>query len=316
MSEVEKWAIKALLAKIESAYGDDAEPTGAANAVEGYDVAFRRLVTPLPRNYAAPTIGAKGSVEALVHAQISFWTPIAGAGAAGAVPAYGPLLRAAALDQTVVGDPATHVEYALVDAEEESVSLYFHRASKLRKLLGCRGTLGIDVMHGREPRWRHDFLGLYLDGVESAELPTLDMSAWKPWVATSAVETPTFAFAGESLKLHSLTINLNIDRTFRDGANHNEVVVTGRDNGVRGELVVMAEALADFDPEALARDQTKSALQLVHGAAAGAIVQIDAPKVQVLEPQEENVEGQLAWRMGLLFCEDAAGNDEVKITVK
>lgn len=308
-----KWARKALLSKIEAVYGTDPAPDGASNAIEGYDVSFRRLSTLLPRNYAKPTLGASGDNEALVHAQLSFAVPIAGAGAAGTAPKYGPLLRACALAEVV--SAGVDVQYSPVATGEESVTHYWHMDGDRAKLLGARGTLGADFVHGQKPMWRFDYLGLFTTEPAAQALPALTMTGWQPPKAGSAVKTPTFTLGGTALKLHSLSINLNVDRVFRDYTNHNAVEVTGRENGVRGELVVMAEALGTWNPFSIAAAETQAALQLIHGVGAGNIVQVDAPKVQILQPNYDTVDGQAAIRCNLLFAENA-GNDEVKFTVK
>lgn len=310
---VKKWAKKALLSKAEGTYGTDPTPAGAANAIEAYDVTFQRLSTLIPRNYAKPTLGAAGDDEALVHAQLAFGVPIAGAGAAGTAPAYGPLLEACALDETLTVD--TDAQYALVSADEKSVTHYWQMDGDLAKMLGARGTLAAEFTHGQKPMFRFDFLGLFAAEPSAVALPTLTMTPWQAAKAASKVNTPTFTLGGVALKLHSLTVNLNIDRVFRDYTNHSEVVVTGRDRGVRGECVVLAEALGTWNPFAIAKAQTKAALQLIHGVGAGNIVQLDGGDVQILQPQYENVDGQVGIRMGLLFCEDE-GDDEVTLTVK
>lgn len=310
---IKKWAKKAGLSKIESSYSVDPTPTGAANAIEWYDFAFRRLSTLIPRNYAKPTLGAVGDTEALVHAQITGSVPIAGAGGAGTAPKYGPLLRACALAEVV--NAGVDVQYSPVSTSEESVTHYWHMDGDLAKLLGARGTLGLDFTHGQKPMFRFDFLGLFPAEPAAAALPALTMTGWQAPKAASSVNTPTFTLGGTALKLHSLTANLNIDRDFRDMTNHTEVVVTGREQGVRGELVVLAEPLGTWNPFAIAAAGTQAALQLIHGVGAGNIVQIDAPKVQLLQPQYDTVNGNAAIRCGLLFAE-STGNDEVLITVK
>jgi hypothetical protein len=308
-----KWAKKAGLSKIEASYGVDPTPTGAANAIEWYDFTFRRLSTLLPRSYAKPTLGAVADTEALVHAQVTGNVPIAGAGAAGTAPKYGPLLRACALAEAI--EVGVDVEYTPVSAGEESITHYWHMDGDLAKLLGARGTVGLDFVHGQKPMFRFDFMGLFPAEPGAAALPSLTMTGWQPPKAGSSVNTPTFTLGGVALKLHSLSVNLNIDRDFRDYTNHTEVAVTGRENGVRGDLVVLAEPLGTWNPFSIAKAETQAALQLIHGVGAGNIVQLDAPKVQILQPQYDTVNGNAVIRCALLFAENA-GNDEVKITVK
>lgn len=314
MTAVKKWARKALLSKIESVYATDPTPSGAANAIEAHNVTFRRLSTLLPRPYAKPTLGRNGEIEALVHAQLTFDVPVASSGAAGTAPAWAPLLRACAMAETLTGDPADAAEYALVATGEASITHYWQMDGIKAELNGARGTAGIEFVHGQVPMWKFDFMGLHPAQADTA-LPTPTMTAWQRPKAASKVNTPTFTLNGVALKLHSLSVNLGIDRVLRDFTNHAEIVVTGRDNGVRGELVFFTEALGTFNPFALAAAESLHALQIIHGVGAGNIVQLDAPKVQILQPNHDVVQGMAVIRCALLLNEDE-GNDEILITAK
>lgn len=93
-----------LLAKIESAYATDPTPTGAANAI-----LYRNLsLTPLeqvtvPRNVVRAYMGHSDELIAANYGRLSFEVEVAGHGTAGSAPPWGPLMRACAMGETLLG---------------------------------------------------------------------------------------------------------------------------------------------------------------------------------------------------------------------
>jgi hypothetical protein len=265
-----------------------------------------------PRNLVKPTLGKKGEPQVMRHATMGFDVELAGSGTAGTAPKYGPLLRACALSETA--DPGVDVEYAPVSASEESVALSWYLDGLRQLFLGARGTASFVFEAGEVPLTRYALMGLYAKPTDTA-LATPDFSGFQYAKAVSDANTPTFTLDSYAHVLRSLTVDLNIDRVFRDLVNTKRIDVTGREQGVTGTALVECPTMADEDLEALMEAESQVALQLVHGAAGGAIVQLDAPKVQITSVNREETEGLAYARLGLLFNENA-GNDEVLLTVK
>jgi hypothetical protein len=94
---------RSILAKIESSYGSDSSPTGAANAI-----LIKNLnVTPmemnlLPRDNIKPYLGNNEEIPAYVYGKLDFEVELAGAGTAGTAAPYGPLLRGCGLAETLL----------------------------------------------------------------------------------------------------------------------------------------------------------------------------------------------------------------------
>ena len=106
---------KSILAKIETTYGTDAVPTGAANAIVMRNVNF----TPLEPEYADRDIARDylGHSEQLVVSSkvaLSYEVELAGSGTAGTAPAWGPLARACGFGQTILA--AAHASTAQAGA--------------------------------------------------------------------------------------------------------------------------------------------------------------------------------------------------------
>lgn len=93
---------RTLLAKIESVYGTDPTPTGSANAMLVKNLEVQPLSAELvSRDLIVPYLGNSDTLIAARFATINFEVEMAGSGAAGTAPAYGPLLRACGFAQSL-----------------------------------------------------------------------------------------------------------------------------------------------------------------------------------------------------------------------
>lgn len=91
------WNSKTLLAKIETTYGVDPTPTGAANAILATNVSFSPMEgTDVPRNLERQWFAADPTIAAGLYATISFSVEMVGSGTLGTAPGWGPLMRACA----------------------------------------------------------------------------------------------------------------------------------------------------------------------------------------------------------------------------
>jgi hypothetical protein len=105
---------KFLVAKIESTYGTDPVPSGGSDAIQVTNVE----VTPIESDnvQAAAFQGfiggsTRGTLVANKRVSITFDVELAGSGAAGTAPAFGPLLKAAGLSETVVSVHKRHLRW-------------------------------------------------------------------------------------------------------------------------------------------------------------------------------------------------------------
>lgn len=97
------WRKKAILAKIESAYGQDPTPTGAANAILMRDVTFNPLEAEyVDRDVVREYLGHQEQIVATSQAKLSYAVEMAGSGTAGVAPAWGPLLRACGMGEYIL----------------------------------------------------------------------------------------------------------------------------------------------------------------------------------------------------------------------
>lgn len=302
---------RAVLAKIEGTYGTDPTPTGSANAI----LVKNLEVTPLAANVVSRDLirAYLGEFDQLVadkHVECSFEVEIAGSGTAGDAPAYGPLLRACGMSETV--DAGVDVVYSPISASFESVTIYYNVDGILHKITGARGTVQIDITAKQIPVFKFKFVGIYNAPTDTA-LPSCDYSGFVTPLVANNTNTSGFSFFGVStLVLSSLTMDVNNVVDFRSliGSEYTQIT----DRRTMGELNFEAPALATFNAFSTALATATGALSILHGTTGGNKVQIDAPAVDVANPSYVDDNGVTLIKCPVAFLPES-GNDEFTITV-
>lgn len=305
------WRKKALLAAVEAVYGTDEVPTGAANAILASNVALRPLEGgEVSRENIQPFLGGRGEILVDTHVGLDFEVEMAGAGAVDTPPAYGPLLRACGLAETITA--TTSVAYDPVSESFESCTIYINIDGVLHKLLGARGTVEMVLAKSQIPKYRFRFLGLFVAASDTA-LPTTDTSAFQTPLVASTTNTPTFTIDGFQGVLEELTVNLANDVQGRFLIGSESIQLVDREATGQAKIELVTVATKDFF--GLARAKTRVPLALVHGTVAGNIVQIDAPAVEIGRPSYEESQGITMLTMPLKPIPNA-GDDEITITTR
>jgi hypothetical protein len=302
-----------LLEKIEASYGTDSTPTGVANAILARRRDFPQLGTGdyIDRQLMRTWLG-RGAATPKANSRVAFGYDIeaAGSGTAGTAPAWGNAVRKCGFAEVV--NAGVSVVYNPISAAEESSSCYWNIDGLQQKVLGTRGSLGLSFVAGQVPLINIDAVGLYAAPTDTA-LPSPTWTAWKDPLVVSQANTPTFTLHGFAAVCRELTLSMNQDRVFRDWMNTKLVDMGQRQPG--GSVTLELPTIAAKDYFAADQAGTLAALQLVHGTVAGNIIQIDAPKVQVMNPRfaSQNGIALLTLDLGLV---PNAGNDEITITAK
>ena len=103
--------------------------------------------------------------------------------------------------------------------------------------------------------------------------------------------------------------------TYRNLVNVEQVVIS--DRRPSGQATVQTPALATFDAFDKAFESGTGPLQLIHGTAAGHIIQIDQPKVQILNASYGDSDGVSMLNLDLSPIPSAVGgDDEISLTIK
>lgn len=300
---------RAILAKLETTYGTDAAPTGAANAMQMTNVVFNPSVGQEEnRDLVLPYMGHQGVMLTGTHATLAGEVEIAGSGTAGTAPAYGPLLRASGMAEVI--DAGVDVQYSPVSALHEAVSIYFNADGVRHVLLGARGTFTLQLTPQRIPRFAFTFTGL-LGTISDTALPTVDVSAFvKPIVVNKA--NTTFSLHGLAGAAEGITIDLanQIEPRFLVGHESIQQV----DRQMTGSAIMEAVLLATKNWYAISEAGTLDALAAQHGTVAGNIVGFDAAAVQIGRPSYGETQKIINNTLPLMLTNPGSG--EFVITVK
>ena len=300
----------ALLAKIEASYGVDSVPTGAANAIQASNVELTPIAgSEQSRELVLPYFGHQGVILVQNHVTMAFDVEIAGAGAAGTAPAWGPLMRACGFDETITA--ATMVEYTFDQDVADALSMYFNLDGVRHIALGAKGSASWSLVPAQIPRFRFSYTAL-LGTISDTALPTVDLTDFITPVPVNKANT-TMALHGWASIAESIAFELGNQVEPRFLIGDESVRITGRQS--TGTAVVEAKSLATKNWFQIAQQHSTGALDVQHGTVAGNIVEFDAPAVQIGRPTQGQSQGIANYSLPLMF-KPVAGNDELKVTVR
>lgn len=299
---------RVILAKSEVTYALDPVPTGVANTIRCSDI----TVTPIggstvDRKIIYPNFGAVP--KALVNKQVlvQFAVELQGSGVVDTPPAYGPLLKACGMSETI--NAGVSVVYAPESSGFGSCTIYANEAGTLHKLLGARGTVTFDFPPNDLPVMKFSFTGIWTVPAAVA-LPTPTFAPFIDAVDVNKANT-TFSLHGYSAVLERLSVDLGWTVIHRDRPNAAIVQLTDRNSA--GSAEFEAPDLGTKDYFADSYNQTLVALNLVHGTTVGHTCTLAAPKVQILQPSYGDVNGIKTLKANLLLTRNA-GDDELTLT--
>ena len=299
-----------ILAKTEATYGTDSTPTGASNAI-----LVRNLeITPLQaetvsRDLIRPYLGVSDQLLAQTRVEVTFEVELAGSGTAGTAPAYGPVLKACGLSETIVA--TTSVTYAPVSASFGSVTIYFHNDGIRHKVTGCRGTFSLNAEVGQIPVISFTMTGIYNAPTdESLPSPTYANQA-APLIFKNGNTSnfTAFSYAG---CLQSLNFDVANELVYRELVGcTKEVLITNR--GPNGTVVIEAPAIATKDFFTIANGSSTGSITFQHGSTGGNIVTFTTAQSDIGSPAYSDQDGIQMLNLPYLAIPTSAGNDELSL---
>jgi hypothetical protein len=317
MSQLAKRRV--VLAKIETTYGTDSTPTGAANAI----LCKNLDVTPLDaeivsRDVIRSYLGASDQIIAAYSVKISFEVELQGSGAAGTAPAYGPLLRACAMSETLVA--STTATYKPISSAMESCTIWCQpgdnvsATSPMHKIVGCRGTVSFSLNAKQIPVAKFSMTGLYVAVTDITNLVGT-YTGFKTPAAVSKANTPTFTFLGHTAIMSEFSLDLGNEVTYRNLVNSESVIITDRKAGGSVTFDSPLIATKNFFSEALGA--TLGNMSLIHGATAGYIVEFAATAtVDIINPSYAEADGIVMMVAPFVLVPTTAGNDEFSLIIR
>lgn len=302
---------KYLLAKIEATYGIDPTPA-AANAVITHGL--ERTIydgNVIERDQDRATLGSTESINTAPFVTHSFGVECVGSGALGTAPAYGALLRACGMAETITA--ATKVEYDFISSSFESIASYYDRGGERQIALGMRGNCALSFAVGAIPMMNFTMTGLYAKPATVTAVTPI-YTAYRDPVPVNKTNTPTCTIGAYDLIVQSLDIDFGNEVPHLNLVNFEEVLLTNR--AVSGTMTVIAPTIATKDLFALVESHagaTTSAFQLIHDVTPD-LFQLDAPAMQLSGISEVDINGEQGYTIPFKLL-PSSGDDELKISI-
>jgi hypothetical protein len=309
----------AILAKTEVTYGVDSVPTGAANAMLVSNATFNLAYNNVERNFIRPFFGGSGQLAGTRFVEIGFEIELANSGTAGTAPAWGPVLRACGMAESVLSTPA-RVEYTPVSASFSSVTIYYHLDGVRRVALGCMGNVEIMLNEGAAPMLRFSMVGL--DGGRTATAdPTVTLTAFRAPQVVTDVNTGDInlgcTYAAGALSsgtvYPSRGLSINLQNTVSRKALLGGQAVQISDRNVQGSMQLDLTPAQEVSFLTDINANTNTTLGFTHSTGAGVGILLHAPQVQRIDPTDQEYEGDVHIGQSLRFTPTTAGNDELRL---
>jgi hypothetical protein len=299
-----------ILAKTETTYGTDPTPTGAADAI-----LVRNLeITPLQadtvtRDLIRPYLGNSDQLLAQTRVEVTFEVELAGSGAAGTAPAYGSVLKACGLAETVVA--TTSVTYAPVSASFSSVTLYFFNDGIRHKVTGCRGTFELSAEVGQIPTISFTMTGIYNDPTDTATPTPTYANQAAPLIFKNG-NTSNFSIFSYSGCLQSLSFQMANEVVYRElvGCTKESLIVN---RAPAGDVVIEAPTITAKDFFSIATGSSTGSITFQHGATAGNIVTFTTAQSDIANPSYSDQDGIQMLNLPYVAVPTSAGNDELSL---
>ncbi len=309
----------AMLAKLETTYGTDPTPTGAADAMlvnEGID--FQPTGEVVQRSIIRSTFSPDGNVIGAKVVNLSFEMELKGGGWSASdplAPEFCVPLQCCAMAvstsvsgqraYTPVTDPSSH----------KSCTFYFYRDGILHSVTGWRGSFALNLPVGQPGTIKFSGMGLWVDPTDTAlpaTITTVDLlpPPVKAVSLTIGSYTPV-GVNGISLDM-SNTITQRLDVNAAEGLAG--IAITGR--RPTGSLDPETDTLANFNPWTAWKAGTKSAIACTVGSDQGNRFDLSVPKAQYDEISYSNRDGTLIYNLPFTATINSAGDDEVSITFR
>lgn len=302
---------KLLLAKAESTYGTDPTPTGAANAILTNNLSITALAGPsVSRNFDRASFGSSLNIMTGTFVEVMFNVEFAASGAAGTAPGYSALLLACGFSQTI--NAGVSVVYNPISASIGSVTLYFHHDGQLHKVTGARGNVSLALDAGIIPQYQFKFTGIYNVATSTADAtPTL--TAFQVPLPVTNSNMTTFSLHSTALVMNACSIDVGNQVVYRNVVGSERVDIVDRAN--TGSVSFESPAISSKNWFAISKAGTTGALSIVHGTAAGNIITIGCPSVQLISPNYGDFNGVSIIQSQLLIAPTSAGNDGLVLTL-
>lgn len=277
---------KVLLAKIEVTHGTDSAPTGAANAIQTRDLTISPLEADIiDLGLDKPNFGSNLATLVGQHVMITFKVPLAGSGAPGTAPAWGPLVRGTGATESIAA--GVSAAYVPLDDDPPSLTMWVKIDGVTQKIKYCLGSWKLTTDKKNYPWLEFSFIGLWSAPIASPVITPV----YTPWIRPVPFRATTVSaqLLGQTVGLFSLSVDGGQKVEFYEHSEEESVQITDRLSTFQAEFEEPTPAVHNFIADAGA--ETLGALEYVHGITAGNIVTIASPQIQFTKISRGNQQG-------------------------
>ena len=301
--------LRALLVKDESSYGSDPTATGSANAILCTELSIEPIQSDeVSRDLVRSYLGNYDTLLANTRAQVTITVELAGSGAAGTEPHYGPLFTSCGMSQTFVS--STSVTYAPISSGFDSCTIVYNADGIQHKLTGCRGTFSMSCEVGSIPTITFVMTGLY-NAPTDTTMPTCTFQNQADPLVFKQGNTSAFQFQSYAAALQSFTFDMNNEIVYRElVGGTKEVQINNRTPS--GTVQIENVALSAKNYFTNATSNVSGNNTFLHGTSAGNKVTVLMSKANITAPAYSSVDDidmlDLAYT-----AVPTSGNDEISI---
>ncbi|MBB3142827.1 phage tail tube protein [Halomonas organivorans] len=311
-----KWRKRYAVVKIESAYGvPSADMTGATILeVVMLDGGNPYAGNTVDRERMRDGLGAFEQVNTGPYVERQIRVPYAGQGTAGTAPAYGPLLRACGMSETINVD--TDVVYQPVSDGHESVEVWWMEDGQMQHISGARGTWSLTSDSQGLPYIQFNLTGLYKKTEAAADASMADQAVQAKELPINKQNT-TANIDGHNACMSSLSLDIGNTVEYRNLINCESVHITDRQ--ASGSTNIEAPDLATKDYFAAVESHngvTLVPVTLTHGSVAGNIVELKGNQVQLNSISPTNNQGIMHYDIGLRWLPTGSDDNDFTLTFK
>jgi hypothetical protein len=278
------------------------------------------------RDLVRDFLGAAEQIPANARSKLTGQTELWAAGAAGTAPAWGGMMRACGMAETI--SAGNRVEYTPVSQSLESLRLKVNNDGVQYITKGNVGTATLTLEAGALPVIDWDFRGVKVAHSEVAFGTPSTMAAWKkPQVIRdenagallrSCTYTAGALATGSVYNLRSMKIDLGNTIDYSEELTNAEgwgqrQMITKRE--VTGEALFAVTAAQEVAIRNDIANGVEASLGFKLGSVAGQKLVFFGRAVQLTTPQMETYNGMAYLRCGCRFLPSATGNDEFILAV-
>ena len=208
------------------------------------------------------------------------------------------------------------VLYQPRDTGFESVTIHYYEGTNRQVILGCRGSAEIMMERGQIPKINFSFTGFYATPSVQTAITGNISDYVVPYPMTDA-NTPDFTLGTlSSLKLSSLSVNMNNQVVYRDLVNSKTVEITDRKASFN--MSVEADTQTNFNLPSFYESQSGtvplSVMKLTHvPASANRQIQITTDGLQVNAISDTNSDELLEYGLSGPITPEGTNADELTL---